>query len=165
MPDGAPLARMQVAALEWLPGGNPVQGSGGATNDRKSVDTARQLGQWLWLCFYFEVSDRKPANWVWSEDEKTIAMIDFEDWRPGKVKPEQLLGPVREILGGQITLDHAKAILNGLQLTKNAWTTAREQLVSPFSHHGEKLDSDFVNEDLVDVTAKVSSIGRPDLIS
>ena len=171
MPDGLPLARMQVVALEWLLDAKQIRELNKAndvSDKRKSVDTAEQLGQWIWLCLCFGVSDRGMQNWIWSENRATVAMIDYEDWGANYQNPEALSSQVREILmgpTGAVSSEQAKALLEGMTAAKDALAAAQGQLEGIFAGYGETHASAYDSADVVQVASKITGVSEADLIS
>lgn len=168
MPDAVPLARMQVVALEWVLHAKQIAELKDVSDKRKSVDTAKQLGQWIWLCLHFGVSDRGMANWVWSEDESTVAMIDYEDWSAKTQKPEALTAVVKEILmgpTGAVTPEQARALLEGMRTAKDSLAAAQGQLADIFSGYGENHNSVYDSADVVQVASKITGVSEADLTS
>lgn len=166
MPDDLPLARKQVVALEWLLDAKQIAELKNPSDKRKSLDTARQLGQWIWLCLYFGVSDRGMANWVWSESSSTIAMIDYEDWTQGSQTPEGLNSVVREILigsVGDISFEQARELREGMKIAKDCLATPEGQLSPIFANYGESLNSPYNKSDVVEVASKITGIAEKDL--
>ncbi len=167
MPDGLPLARMQVVALEWLLEAKQIGELNDVSDKRKSVDTAKQLGQWIWLCLCFGVSDRGMQNWIWSENRATVAMIDYEDWGAKNQKPEALTSQVKEILmgpTGAVTPEQAKALLAGMRTAKGSLAGA-QGLADIFAGYGENHTSAYDGADVVQVASKITGISEADLLS
>lgn len=166
MPDSFPLARMRVVALEWLLEAEQIRELNAVSDRRKSPNTANQLGQWIWLCLYFGVSDRGMQNWVWSESNATIAMIDYEDWNAKNQKPEALSAPVKEILmgsAGTVTPEQAKAFLEGMKTAKDSLAAAQGQLAGIFAEYGESHTSAYDGANVVQVASKITGVPEADL--
>ena len=159
MPDGLPLAGKQVAALEWLSGGESIKKLPNVSEARQSSETAKQLGEWFWLCLYFGVSDRHMGNWVWSENKKTVAMIDCEDWKQGSQTPQALNPIAKQILGSSLSNEHASQMLQGLRAARHKLAAAKVELIAEFSVYGESLDSSYENAaDSKEIIAVVSGV-------
>ena len=157
MPDGLPLAGKQVAALEWLSGGEPIQKLPNLSEARQSSETAKQLGEWFWLCLYFGVSDRHMGNWVWSENKKAVAMIDCEDWQPNSQTPQRLNPIAKEILGPSFA-NHASQMFHSMMGAKQKLAAVKVELNTEFGAHGESVDSPYENIDVKDLITKICGV-------
>jgi len=166
MPDNLLLAGKQVAALEWLPGAKGIDKLPDVSEKRKSLDTAKQLGQWIWLSLHFQVGDRKMANWAWSEEEGKIIMIDCEAWKSGTVTPSILNARVKEALGGSLSEEQAAALLDGMKTAKESLAASKGELSSMFEEYGESLESDYddySDDDVIKAASEITGIAKESL--
>lgn len=133
------LGGKDAVVIEWLPNSVALAGAGNATAARQSAATARQLAEWMWLAIALGVGDRHLGNFVWSEQEAKVAMIDFEEWSPGSQTAVQLRGTVEHILAGSVAEPTATEMLNGIFQARDRWTTQKAAIEPEFAHLGEAM--------------------------
>lgn len=171
MPADLPLARKQVALLEWVPQSDAIADMSQASAKRKSVKTAEQLGKWMWLCLRLGVEDRHLGNWVWSEKCGILAMIDNEDWRLGQQQPPERHRPlIHQLLNGSskkssISEAQAKGIYRGLVQANNAFKDCNKSIEAEFKDKGEKAPTAYSEDELIEIACGLSGFSKATLLA
>lgn len=146
LPQSTPFSGGQTAAvLEWLPGSEQLARLVAVTPSSSSVETARQVGEYIWLCMLLGVTDRHPGNWIWSERESAFAMIDCEEWAPGSQTPEQLRGVAQRLLG-PLMRDHALAMWDAITSATARWAQVQTEMEALFSAMGEAMPANVIDD-------------------
>jgi len=158
MPEDLPLAGEEIAALEWLRGAETIRRLTNVSEARFSIETTRQLGQWVWICLMIGVGDRHLGNWVWSESSSTVAMIDNEDWKPGGITPERLSSIVKKILGGSLKSEHSRALSEGIQIAKEGISAHRSEIELEFNNHNENLEFQYESSDPDELASVITGV-------
>jgi hypothetical protein len=161
VPAAAPsIGGKEAAAIEWLPGAVPLGSAGAAGPGRASATTARQVGAWVWFALGLGVDDRHAGNWIWSEQEQTFAMVDFEDWRPGSQTAAQLRPIAEMALGGAIDSVTAAALLAGMLSTATAWTQEKAIVAAEFAVQGENVPPSLDALDCLETAKNLSGVSQ-----
>jgi len=162
VPNGGPasISGREAVAIEWVIGGVPLGAAGVPSVARRSQAVARQVGQWVWLAVGLGVDDRHPGNWIWSEQEQTFAMIDFEDWRAGSQTGASMRNIAEQTLGAPIDDPSAAAILAGMLTAHASFLNRRAAIEMRFTAAGEVLPPALDSVDCLTVARELTGVNQ-----
>lgn len=150
------VGRKQAVVIEWLAGAEEIRKLADVSAARSSEETAFQLGQWLWICLHFGIADRHFGNWLWSEQERVVLMIDHEDWQ-ANLQPGHVRAVPRTILG-ELTQPLAAKLAEGIAAARHSLREQKKQLRKEFDRFGEAVPALFESVDEFELVEQVTGV-------